>query len=168
MSSLPPLKRPACRRRRGNPARPGPRDGQRRTKSGGGGGIRTPGELAPTSDFKSGALNQLSHSSEKAPYAAIWPLKVNRLGRDRAAQQVSIWALALRPPETPVVSACNPRQWLIRYYIRRFPAAPGSPISRKEGVNHYPHPRAARVRGLPASGPSRIHAPVGFACWQGL
>lgn len=30
---------------------------------GGGGGIRTPGELAPTSDFKSGALNQLSHSS---------------------------------------------------------------------------------------------------------
>jgi hypothetical protein len=43
----------------------------------------------------------------------IWPLKVNCLGRAREAQQFSIWALALRPPEAPVVSACRPRQWLI-------------------------------------------------------
>ncbi len=47
---------------------------------GGGGGIRTPGELAPTSDFKSGALNQLSHSSGLRIQAEVWPTEVNRLG----------------------------------------------------------------------------------------
>ena len=47
---------------------------------GGGGGIRPPGELAPTSDFKSGALNQLSHSSGLRFQAEVWPTEVNRLG----------------------------------------------------------------------------------------
>src|ERR1035438_1168026 len=37
-------------------------------KNGGGGGIRTPGELAPTSDFKSGALNH----SATPPYVIIY------------------------------------------------------------------------------------------------
>lgn len=49
-------------------------------RNGGGGGIRTLGELSPTSGFKSGALIQLSHSSEGYPYAVPMTQKVNRLG----------------------------------------------------------------------------------------
>lgn len=75
---------PFCGRIDGWPA-PGARQspggaGGPNPEIGGGGGIRTPGELAPTSDFKSGALNQLSHSSGLRIQAEVWPTEVNRLG----------------------------------------------------------------------------------------
>lgn len=46
-------------------------------EAGGGGGIRTPGGLAPTSDFKSGAFNHSATPPEARDHVAELPWEVN-------------------------------------------------------------------------------------------
>lgn len=46
-------------------------------EAGGGGGIRTPGGLAPTSDFKSGAFNHSATPPKARDHVAELPWEVN-------------------------------------------------------------------------------------------
>ena len=87
-------------------------------ENGGGGGIRTPGELSPTSDFKSGALNHSATPPTKCSQVASWPNKVNRLrGYIAIPQPTGAWQ--------PVVFVSEPRLAIPNQSSMSFPESIG-------------------------------------------
>ena len=68
-------------------------------EAGGGGGIRTPGGLAPTSDFKSGAFNHSATPPKPEVQVENLPVQVN--GADRPGSRIGDRSAAAFHPQMP-------------------------------------------------------------------